>query len=108
AAEGGRGSGMDQAYGRSDPLRPAAAVPLGEGDTADTADTVDATILPYARREATICRSAPYGSFMTLHSLSRIIVARLLISNAGQVGRALWLGLPVRAKVVQAVLILSC
>src|SRR5262245_51381680 len=60
------------------------------------------------RREATSLRSSPYGSFTTLHSLLRIIVARVVVSKAGQFGSPLWFGLPVRAKVVQAVLILSC
>src|SRR5689334_16455044 len=61
----------------------------------------------YDRRVFISFRSSPYGSFTTLGSLLRIMVARFVVSNAGHAGRPLWLGLPVRAKLLQAMLILS-
>src|SRR5207244_12458044 len=59
------------------------------------------------RRESRSLRSSPYGSLTTLGSLLRIIVERLVVSNAGHAGRPLCCGLPVRAKLLQAMLILS-
>jgi hypothetical protein len=52
------------------------------------------TILPdltsqVLRRDATIVRSWPFGSWTTLQSLLRIIVLRVVISKVGQLGRPL-------------------
>src|SRR5579872_3948424 len=49
-------------------------------------------------------RSSRYGSPITLHSASRIMVDRRSSVYAGQFGIPSQLGLPVRAKVAQALL----
>ena len=51
-----------------------------------------------SRTALSASRSSRFGSFTTLHSLSKIIVGRVVRLKAGQFGRSGWFGLPWRAK----------
>src|SRR6478672_11943255 len=59
----------------------------------------------YADIECSSFCSAPWGLFTTLHSLSKIIVARCFVSYGVHLGNSLQFGLPVCANAVHALLI---